>query len=232
METENEISLQEIMSILWKRAWIIGLCCILGAGIGFSISYFWIQPTYMSRMSMYVNNNKERTSTDLNINDINASQELVSTYIEILKSNTVLGKVIEDQHLKYSNNALRAMILASSVNGTEILQVEVRAKDPIEAANIANALAKVAPAEIIRVVKAGDVQLIDEAIPQSEPISPNISLNTLMGGLLGLILSILIFLVLELLDNHVKSLEDLRSHYQIPVLGDIPDIIEASKYRK
>lgn len=232
MEVGNEITLQEIVAILWRKAWLIVLCMIVGAGIGFGVSRYMIDPTYSSKMSMYVNNNKERVDTALNINDLNVSQKLVTTYIEILKSDKVLGKVVEQMNLPYTNEELRKMISASSVNGTEILEVKVTTKDPEEAAAIANTLSEVAPPEIIRVVQAGDVQLIDKAVPNETPVSPNTMLNTLIAAMLGTVLSILAILVLEMLDISVKSVEDLQKHYELPVLGNIPDILEASSQSK
>lgn len=61
-----------------------------------------IDSTYTSKVSMYVNNNKERVEPLININDINASQKLVATYIEILKSDVVLSKVINQLELSYT----------------------------------------------------------------------------------------------------------------------------------
>ena len=112
MEKEMEISLLEIVTILWHKAWLIVLCILLGGALGFGVSRYMIDPTYTSRMSMYVNNNTDRIESQLNINDINASQKLVATYIEILKSDVVLSKVISQMALPYTNEELRDMIEA------------------------------------------------------------------------------------------------------------------------
>lgn len=232
MEAEYEISLQELFSIVWNKIWLIILCMIIGAGIGFSVSKFIITPTYSSKVSMYVNNSKDRTEAALNINDINASQKLVATYIEILKSDTVLNKAIEEMALNYTTGQLRNMISASSVNGTEILEVKVISEDPEEAAEIANTLAKVAPAEIIRVVQAGNVELLDQAMVNHIPVGPNTKINTLIAALVGMLVSVIGVLGVELFDNRIKSADDLRKKYDLPVLGVIPDILEASKETK
>lgn len=229
MEKEMEISLVEIITILWRKAWLIVLCMVLGGALGFGVSYYAIEPTYTSRISMYVNNNTDRLDSQLNINDINASQKLVATYIEILKSDVVLDKVIAEMGLPYSSDALRGMITANALNSTEILQVKVTSTDPEEAAAIANTLAKLAPPEIIRVVQAGGVQLIDEAVVNTRPVAPNIQLNSIIGVLLGAVISALGVLVAAMLDTRVKSEEDLQKQYEIPVLGVIPDILEAMK---
>lgn len=229
MEKEIEISLVEIIAILWHRAWLIVLCILLGSGLGYSISRYMIHPTYTSRISMYVNNNTDPVASQLNISDIDASQKLVATYIEILKSDVVLDKVISQMGLPYTNQELRGMITATSLNNTEILEVKVTAKDPEEAAAIANTLAELAPPEIIRVVQAGGVHLIDPAISNPIPVAPNIKLNTIIGALLGAVIASLGILMAAMLDTRVKAEEDLQKQYDLPVLGVIPDILEAIK---
>ena len=227
MEETNEISLQEIFIILWNKALLILLCILIGGAAAWGISYYVIDPTYTSRVSMYVNNNKEPQSTVANINDINASQKLVSTYIEILKSDNVLGKVSAAIGGEYTTAELRDMMTASSVNGTEIFEVKVTTKDPEEAAHIANTIAEVAPEEIIRVVKAGSVELIDQAVPATSPTAPNIMLNTIIGVMLGGVLSVLGVLISSMLDNRVKDEEDLKKYHDLPILGCIPDLESA-----
>lgn len=228
-EMEMEISLLEILTILWQKAWIIVLCILLGGASAFGISRYMIEPTYTSRVSMYVNNNKDRVESQLNINDINASQKLVATYIEILKSDVVIDKVISQMNLPYTNEQLRNKITANALNNTEILEIKVTTNDPEEAAAIANTLSELAPPEIVRVVQAGDVQLIDQAIANPIPVGPNVKLNSVIGALLGAVLASLGVLVAAMLDTRVKSEEDIQKQYDLPVLGVIPDILEAIK---
>lgn len=228
MEEINEISLQEIFLILWNKVWVIVLCILIGGVAAFGISNYIIDPTYTSRVSMYVNNNTNKENNVANINDINASQKLVSTYIEILKSDNVLSKVIAETSFNYTPSEIRKMLTASSVNGTEIFEVKVTAEDADEAAVIANTIAEVAPEEIIRVVKAGSVELIDEAMPAIDPSSPNVALNTLIGLMLGGVLSVLGVLVAEMLDNRIKNEEDLKKAHNFPILGTIPDLEDVS----
>lgn len=230
MEDNNEISLQEIFIILWDKVGIILLCTVIGGLLSFGISYYVIDPTYTSRISMYVNNNRNPETTVANINDINASQKLVSTYIEILKSENILSRVSGFIGGTYTAHELYEMMSANSVNGTEIFEVKITTKDPEEAAHIANTIAEIAPEEIIRVVKAGSVELIDKAVPAKEPTAPNVLLNTIIGLMLGGVLSVLGVLIFAMLDNRVKDEEDLKKHYDLPILGAIPDL-EAAQHR-
>ncbi len=229
MDKEIEISILEIIQMLWRKAWIIVLCIIVLGGIAFGVSKYMMVPTYSSSITLYVNNNMDSIGTQVNINDINASQKLVATSIEILKSDMVLDKVIGKLGLNCTNDSLRGMISATSLNGTEVLKVTVISEEPQKSVEIANMIAEIAPAEIIRVITAGGVQLIDTAVINGNPVSPNVTKVTSLGILLGIMISSLGVIIIELLDSSIKSEKDLRNKYQIPVLGVIPDIIEVIK---
>lgn len=232
MEENNEITLQEIFSILWGRALLIILCTLLGGVLAFGVTAFMISPEYTAKVSMYVNNSEGKQDAYMNINDINASQKLVSTYVEILKSDTVLNKVIEVAELEYTATDIREMMSASSVNGTEIFEIKVISKDPEESALIANTIAEVGPEEIVRVVKAGSVELIDPAKVPTNPSAPNVMLNTIIGVMLGGVLSVLGVLVCAMLDTRIKTEEDLEKVYALPILGAIPCLVENAKVNK
>ncbi|MEG2679649.1 MAG: GNVR domain-containing protein, partial [Oscillospiraceae bacterium] len=155
---------------------------------------------------------------------LNTSQQLVQTYIVILTSNSVLNQVSEQLDSAYSAAELREMLTASSIDNTETFKISVTNEDPEMAQKIANTLADVAPKEIIRVVKAGAVEVIDYATLPGNPTSPKIAINTAIGAMLGAVLSILFTIVMAMLDTAVRCEEDLTEHFSIPVLGVIPSL--------
>lgn len=224
MKENSGMSIQEVTKLLLHKIWLIILWLIIGGSTAYAISAYLLTPTYSSNVSMYVNNTNAAEST-LSINDLNVAQQLVTTYIEILKSDTVLDKVIDKLNLSYSTSELRKMISATGVSDTEIFNIEVTATNPEEAADIANTLATVLPEESIKVVQAGGVKLIDEAKPDYDAVSPNIGINTLIGILVGVILCIMFIILRRLLDTKVRSEEDFEEKYDIPVLGIVPNMV-------
>ena len=105
-------------------------------------------------------------------------------------------------------------VLRSFENGaTEAFRITVTHENPAVAQRIANTIATVAPAEIIRVVKAGSVEVIDFAeLPQS-PSSPNIMRNTAMGAMVAFMLSVVGVMLIAMFDTVVKSEEQIgRAH--------------------
>lgn len=227
-KTENgmdiELDLMEVLLILIKKIWII-LACTVAVGLGaFLISRFLITPQYTASISMYVYNGEKRTDQLITASDLSTSQKLVQTYIVVLTSNTVLERVSSQLDHAYTTDELRDMIEASSISDTEAFGVTVTNPDPAAAQKIANTIAEFAPDEIIRVVKAGGVEVIDYAVLPDKPSSPHSMRNGAIGALLGLVLSSLLVVVLALLDTTIRSEEDLTNKFDLPVLGVIPSL--------
>lgn len=228
---QDSIDIIELISILLKRIWIIILVTVLGAAATFGFFKFLVAPTYTAQTLLYVNNNNQYSGmNNVNLNDINASQKLVNTYIVILQNDKIIERVAQQCDLEYDElKDVSKMITMKSVNNTEVFSIQVTSKDPMLSARMANTMADLAPSEIIRVVKAGSVEVISQAEPPAKPSGPNSVRNGIIGGLLGLILASGCVLLFEMLDITVKGEEDLTSRYNIAVLGEIPDFYSVPK---
>ncbi|MBR2473102.1 MAG: hypothetical protein IKB44_04050 [Clostridia bacterium] len=157
-----------------------------------------------------------------------ASNYLVSTYIEVLKSDAVLGEVAEELGDEYSSSKIRSMIKAEGVGDTQVIKVSVEHTDPQVAMDIANAIAEVAPDVIVEKAKAGAVEVIDYALLPTSPSSPNLIVNVIIGFLLGIILSYAGFFIYEALDTIVRDEDMLVKAFDIPLLGTVPPLDEIS----
>lgn len=239
-----EIDLREIFSVFFQNLkWILP-ASIVGLVAAYLFSAYLIPPKYTSSVSMYVNNNNESmASAALNINDINAAQKLVNTYIVILRDNEVLDQVAEQLHEEYSTEqleyyvspgglgkdgmltagALRDVLTLRAVDNTEVLSIEAVTRSPVLSARICTILMEVAPDVLMRVVKAGSVEKIGTATVPDEPSSPRLLLNAAIGGLIAFLLATGIVFLRYFTDNTIKDEEDLRRHYNLPILGEIPD---------
>ena len=232
MIKDTELDLLHILQILWSKIILIMVLTASGGVIAWAITWFFISPQYTARVSMYVYNNQSRQ--EATINDINMSVKLVSTYIVILKSDTVLIEVASQSGLGYTMGQLKNMISASPVGGTEIFEVKVTSKNPEHARIIATTIAEIAPKEIMRVVKAGSVEIIDQAQQNPPKTTPNNTTNTLIGVFMGFVLAVMIIFIDRMLDKTVKNEKDLIDIFGYPVLGAVPSIkntkSEAYKY--
>ncbi len=221
---EREINISEVLDLVLRRLWIIVVCVAISTVIAFCYSTFLVEPTYTSTGTLYVRNVEEVKDDRVDLNEINTSQRLVNTYIEILRSDTFTGIISKDVNLGYNASQIKSMLSMRSLNGTEILQISVNSTVPDHAAIIVNSILKNADDEIIRIVKAGSVEIIDTGKIPLQPASPNIPLNTISGAFIGAIISVLIIVLIHIMDVSVRGEEDMAERYEIPVLGVIPTI--------
>ena len=212
--------LNKIFDIIIRKIWIIIVTAVVFAAGSFVISKYFIKPKYSAEILVSVYNSEGIQTSQ----DITTAQKLVNSYIIVLKCNTVMNAVAENVKLGYSASQIVNMVSAASVNNTEIFRVTVTCDNPNHAATIANAIADVAPDEIIRNVKAGAVEIIDRAEVPTAPSYPNISMNIILGILIGLVVSIAVVVLYNMLDTTVKDETTLLERYNLPIIGMIPEI--------
>jgi capsular polysaccharide biosynthesis protein len=220
----EQINLMDIIQMVIKRWWVVVLStCIIGLG-AFLISSYCIVPQYTSTGKLLASNTSERIENNANINALNTAARLVSTYIEVFKTDTFLGKVAADSGTSYTVSQLKGMVTYSSLNQTEVLQVEVKCRSKVDAKIIAELILDNAQEEVERIGNGGSITIIDEASTPDKPTSPNTNLNTIIGILLGALLGVLIVFIIEIFDTRIKNEEDLVSRFDLPILGVIPDL--------
>lgn len=230
---DMEIDLQKLLMVYLKNWWIILLCGLIVAGGALIYSKQCITPLYRASVTVYVNNAKSSQTIDyITGSNLTASQQLVSTYVNIIQSDTVLTKVVESGGLDYTPEQVRSIMSASQVGETELFTVSISHPDPQMAAHIANAVADVAPAEIAKIVEGSSTKIIDYAKVPQRRYTPSYSRNTMLGGLVGCVLAVGFVTLRYLLDVRIKDEEDLTQLFDLPVLGQIPAFTQtASKQR-
>ncbi len=226
-----EINLGKIWQFVKPRSWLIALCAVAGALICFIYTSFFVTPMYVSTAKMYVYNN-DRQNAQISAGDLSASQQLITTYIAIMQSDSVMQQVAKEVNLGYSASQIRSMFSASAVNETEIFKISIRCSNPEHAQKITNAILKIAPEPIKNTVKAGSVEIVDLASLPTSPSSPNVTAEVLKGFILGAVICLGVLVAINFLDRRIHSDEEITSTYTIPVLGIIPEIVDTENSSK
>lgn len=223
----GNIKIWDIPIILKRKAVQIVAFTVVCGIIMLIISTVFIRAQYTAETSLYIYSSAERTeseNSEITSSEITTSQQLLDTYVVILRSKTVLNKVIQELDLDYSAEELKKHISASAIDNTEVLSISVEDRDPEQAQRIAGTIAEILPEELVRVVKAGGAEIVDYAEVPEKASSPNVLLNVIAGIVFGLFFSCGIVLLKEYFDTKVKGEEDIQAYfdYDIPVLGVIP----------
>ena len=219
-----EIDVLSLVKTLWRRKFLIIVTAFAMAIVDLGNSTFIIKPNYTSTTRIYVVNRQANENSTLTNQDLQAGTYLVKDYKEIILSQDVLAKVIDDLKLNVQPSALAKKINVTVPTDTRIVSIAVSDGDAKEAARIANSLRQVAAEKIIAVTKVADVTTLEEAEVPNSPSSPNIRRNTLIGFLAGGVLISVVILVVEVLDDRVKKPEDVEEALGITLLGVVPNM--------
>lgn len=228
MEEQMEINLKEVFKALLKSAWIIMLCAVLVGGAVLAYTVNFVTPMYQSHVTLYVNNGSNETGT-VSSGTLAVQLQLVNTYVKIIESDTVLEKVISDSGFNLSAKDIRGMLTAEPVDETEMFRVNITSPNAQMSADIANAVANVAPAEISKIIEGSSAKVIDYARVATGCSSPSYTTNALAGALAGALLAAVIVVLGVCLDMRVKTEEELIKICAVPVLGAIPDFAQMTK---
>ena len=185
---ENEyvtIDLQEIFSLLIKKIhWII-LSAVIVGGIRFALNWFILKPVYQADSMIIVNTRDEQNVVVTN-DQLNSARQLVNTYEVILKSDTVMDQVLNAlinrgliQPDQMSAKGLKNSITVSPVNNTQVMKVSAVNIDPELALAMVDEVLTIAPSIIIRTVKAGSVEIVDNTVKTDQDIRDKIGLPVL-----------------------------------------------------
>lgn len=221
---EIEIDLREILDVLLAKLAVILLVAVLGAIVAFTYTKFMIAPTYSSKTQIYVQNTQStpNATTQVSVGELQSSTYLTKDYLILCKSNPVLKKVIEELKLNMTEDALAAKISVSTPTDTRIITISVTDTDPYTAKNIADAVREAAKVQIVDVTGVEAVNDVEEAKLPDAPIGPNMKLNIIIGFLLGFVLAAGIVVVRFMLDDSIKSQDDVEKYLGLSVLGLIP----------
>ena len=192
---EIEINLGEIFALLLHKVWIIILAAVVCGAVGFLYSYFLITPQYQSTTKVYILN--KQNSTSVTYSDVQLSTTLSKDYEQLVTSRYV----IED---------------------TRIIAITVINPDPQQAQKVANAVRDLAAQHITQVMDIEAVNVVDSANLPTSPVSPSVPKWTLIGAAIGIIIAVAVVVIQHLLDDSIKSSEDIEKYLGISTLALIP----------
>ncbi|MCI9065495.1 MAG: protein-tyrosine kinase [Lachnospiraceae bacterium] len=216
-----EIDLLEIISILLNRFWVIFGAALLAAAAGFMISKFVLTPTFESTTKIYILNKSENTT--VTYSDVQMGTQLTKDYAELINSRYVLETVIGQLSLpEMEYKDLLKKVSVHTPTDTRIVSITVTDYDPQQAQNIANCIREVAGEHIQNVMDIEAVNVVEEANLPTVKAGPSVVKWTAVGGILGVFLVCAVILIHYLLDDSIKSSEDVEKYLGLSTLALIP----------
>jgi len=216
---ETEIDLLELLNVLLSNLrWIIAAVLIGALGAFFYTQYF-VVPMYRSTGKLYVVSSQDSV---INLSDFQVGNYLASDYEKVVYTWEVLEQTKENLSLPYTQEQMRRMITVNNPQNTRILEITVQSRSPREAALIANELMLVVSKYVVDVMETEQPNILSEAQIPLERFSPSKTRNTMLGAVLGGFVSVLAIFIIFMLDDKIKTPDDILKHTGMPTLSIVP----------
>ena len=163
---------------------------------------------------------------------LQANQALARSYAELLKSPNAYADAVEDGDLPVSSEALMSSTTVSYVEGTELVQVQVEAREPRESSEWANTVARTFVDGRGEDGGGESLVLADTAPVPANPVSPSWPLNMALGLLLGTVTAVGGVVLLDFFGDRIYSRDEIEELVEAPVLGTLPNIDLGKKNEK
>ena len=219
------MDLKQVLTILRKRIVIIVLIPLLSTISIAIISHYFIVPIYEAVSTLYIINIETNNEDLVTYDEILINQYLVKDYRELIKSKIITRTAIEELNISnLTPGKLSDRLTVSSRNDTRILEITVQDRNPERAAKLTNKICEVFISKSEEITNLSNIRVIDVAEVPSKPIKPNILLNIAFALLISIIVDLLLVYFLELLNEKIRTTEDIETYLGLNVLGTIPSL--------
>lgn len=245
----KEIDFKRIFQKILKYWWVVAAVTIV-CGVGaFVFTHFFIAPVYQTsaqyeatNFAMTSDGDIARTTTS---SYIQVKELLVKDYMSRVKSNDeLIGMVLEEVNGYYDEetgtypyadvtaSAIKSAVSTSPDGDNSMFTIKVNSTDPKFAEVVINAYDDT----IITFMEAKEKRenVIDRNTVSNvaKKVSPNKLSNTMLGAVAGFAVVVIVIAVTVIIDNMIRTEEDLKQKYQLPVLGIIPVWENSEKERE
>ncbi len=227
---EIEIDLLEVFHILVGKAWLIISAGLFAALICLVISSFVLTPYYESTTRIYILNKSDNAA--VSYSDVQIGTQLTKDYAELINSRYVLEEVIQKLSLDMEYKELLKKVSVETPTDTRIVAITVEDKDPVRAMETANCIREVASSHIQNVMDIEAVNVVEQANMPTEKAGPSVTRWTMVGGMIGVVILCAIILIQYLMDDTIKSSEDVEKYLGLSTLALIPAATEETGSRK
>ncbi|MDF2588858.1 MAG: capsular exopolysaccharide family [Anaerocolumna sp.] len=217
---EIQIDLKEIFYVLLHKLWIIIIVAIIGAAaLGF-VNLYFITPLYTSTTKIYVINRQDETKTTAS--DLASGTQLTQDYMILVTSYPVLEHVLKNTQVDMTPDELSALISLKNPDGTRILEINVTDTDPERAKLLADAIAEASADQLVKIMEIEKVNIVEYGRVPSSPTGQNIKRSFIVGGVIGAVLAAAIIIAVHMLNDNIRTTDDIEHYLGITTLGMLP----------
>lgn len=222
------IALSDLWGIFLHRLWIILLVTILAVAVVFTSVSMTFVPKYNSVATLYILQ-QSQTNPDKDYEDFNLALKVVNDCTHLIKSHSVLDEVIRNLNLSIPYKELYNSITITNPTDTRILEVAVESSTPHSAKIIVDEICTVGTWKITEAMGFEQVNFYEKGVINTNPCNEPSTLLFVIIGFIAAILTYSIFLISYILDDKIRTDEDIKNYLGLSILGDIPNFDNTKK---
>ena len=232
MEEHNELEIDigELLRHLQKKIGALIAAALVCGLLGWAVSSFLLTPRYTASTRVYVLSRSNDSS--IVYSDIQISTYVSYDFEVLITGPNVTREVISRLGLDMTDAQLAGGITVTALEGTRVLQIDYEHTDPQLAADILNCIRDVSAEQIRGFVDADAVKTVYPAEAPAKPSSPNVGRNSLLAAALGLMALTGLYTLRFILDDTIRTEEDVERYLGLSVLGVIPESEELRAEKK
>ena len=245
----KEIDFKRIFQKILKYWWIVAIVTIVFGVGAFLFTHFFIAPVYQTSAQYEATNFAITSDGDYahttTSSYIQVKAMLVEDYMKRVKSNDeLISMVLEDVNGYYDEDtgtypyaevtasAIKGSVSTSPEGDSSLFTVKINSTDPKFAEVVIEAYNNnIIPFMELKEKRENVIDL-NSISREAKKVSPNKMSNTLLGAVAGFAVVVIIIAVTVILDTMIRTEDDLKQKFSLPILGVIPVWSNSGKERE
>ena len=217
------MDIRQCLGIIQKRLGLIICVTVLATVLTAVISTNIMKTVYEVSSTLYIINQKSNSEKLMSYEDVLTNQQLVKDYRELIKSKLVTKAVIEDLQIRdLTPETLSQRITVKSKNETRVLEISVQDGDPVRAKELSDKISQVLIKKTAELLMTNNIVVVDSAEIPIEPVKPKPFMYTVIVFFISIMAAAGIIILVEYLNDTIKTSEDIETLMEVNVLGTIP----------
>lgn len=209
-------------TFIWH--WIpIVLAAVFSISAVYIYARFIRKPVYRSTAALYILRQEREPEYAYTSSDFTLALNVVNDCDYMLKSHAVLDEVMYDLDLEMDYKKLARSISTNNPEGSRVLEVSVVTDSPQLAKRIVDSVCRIGTEKISAAMGFNQVNVYEYGTVSDKP-SNQIGLRRYaLIGISSSVLVYLAYLVALILDDKIKTEDDVHKYLKLSVLGNIPN---------
>ena len=235
-DQELHIDMLELCYRLLEKAWLILLIAAMCAGAVGLYTHLFVPDSYTATAKLFVIGGENSV---IDLTSLNLGDKLADDYVQVFKNRDVYNAVQQGfpmaygSELQYTFTEIQDQLKVTQLNNTRILKISFTSGSPEDALHVVEAYIKAAQSFMdVRMGTSLPSQAFESPYVSAQPTGPNLLRNVLLAFVLGALLAVVIVVCQFVLDDRIRTPEQLEKQLGLATLGLVPVQDSTSQHKE